>query len=35
VINQKGEITFHHNGFVPGDENKLDKEIDKVLKGSK
>ena len=35
VINQKGEITFHHNGFVPGDENKLDKEIDKALKGSK
>ncbi len=35
VINQDGEITFHHNGFIPGDENKLDKEIAKVVKGTK
>ncbi len=35
LINQKGEIVFHHNGYVPGDENKLATEIDKVLKGTK
>lgn len=35
LINQKGEIVFQHNGFIPGDESKLDKEIDKLLKGNK
>ncbi|MDD3502210.1 MAG: TlpA family protein disulfide reductase, partial [Candidatus Cloacimonetes bacterium] len=35
VINQEGEITFHHNGYIPGDEDKLEEELKKLLKGSK
>lgn len=35
LINQKGEIVFQHSGYVPGDEKKLDKELDTLMKGTK
>ena len=35
VINNEGEIVSRHIGYVPGDEIKLEKEINSVLGGNK
>lgn len=32
LINGKGEIVWEHNGYAPGDENKLFAELQKIAK---
>lgn len=31
LVNQEGKIVYSHNGYVPGDEYELEKEIKKLL----
>ena len=32
LVNQKGEIVYHHNGYVPGDEYELEDKIKALAK---
>lgn len=32
LIDSKGNVVYEHNGYAPGDENKLFKEIQKIAK---
>jgi thiol-disulfide isomerase/thioredoxin len=32
LVNQKGEIVYHHNGYVPGDEFELEEKIKALAK---
>ena len=32
LVNQEGNIVYHHNGYVPGDEYELEEKIKKLVK---